>query len=123
MDYLAPIMYDVSNIDIWKCKMSAYLKTLRLHVYLYITKKSYVDNGKYMKANAHAMDTLKHTLCKEHLSLVFHCDSVFEVWNTLISHKEQASNISERESIRGEFDQTCYMVQGNNSLEVTLILI
>ena len=41
------------------------------------------------------------------------------MWNTLISHKEQASNISERESIGDEFDQCCYMVQGNDSLEVT----
>jgi len=28
MDYLAPPTYDVSNIDMWKFKMSAYLKAL-----------------------------------------------------------------------------------------------
>ena len=59
-------MYDVSNIDIWKFKMSAYLKALRLYVYLAITigttKKSYVNNGKHLEANTQVMETLKaHT--------------------------------------------------------------
>ena len=40
-------MYDVSNIDMWKFKMSAYLKALGLHVYLATTKKSYVSNDKH----------------------------------------------------------------------------
>ena len=44
-------MYDVSNIDMWKFKMSAYLKILRLHVYLATIKKLYTDNGKYLEAN------------------------------------------------------------------------
>ena len=48
MDYLAPPMFDVSNIDMWKFKMSMYLKTLRMHVYLAATKKSYLDNSKYI---------------------------------------------------------------------------
>ena len=48
MDFLAPPMYDVSNIDIWKFKMSAYLKALGLHVYLATTKKSYFGNDKYL---------------------------------------------------------------------------
>jgi len=52
MDYLAPPMYDVSNIDMWKFKMSAYLKALRLNVYLATTKKSYVGIDKYLGANA-----------------------------------------------------------------------
>ena len=52
MDYLAPPMFDVSNIDIWKLRMSAYLKTLGLHVYLATTKKSYVGNSKYIEVNA-----------------------------------------------------------------------
>ena len=46
-------MYDVSNIDMWKFKMSAYLKALELNVYLATTKKSYVDNGKHLEANTH----------------------------------------------------------------------
>ena len=76
-------MYNVSNIDMWKFKMSAYFKSLGLHVYLATTKKSYIDNGRYLEANAQAMDALMHTLTKEYLSLIFHC-----AWNTLISSKE-----------------------------------
>jgi len=52
MDYLAPTMFDVSNIDIWKRRMSAYVKALGLHVYLATTKKTYFDNAKYIEANA-----------------------------------------------------------------------
>jgi len=59
--------------------MSSYLKALELHVYLATTKKSYVDNGKYLEANTQAMDALKYTLCKKHISLVSHCDSAFAV--------------------------------------------
>ena len=44
--------------------MIAYLKTLRLHVYLATTKKSYVGNDKYLEANTQAIDALKHTLSK-----------------------------------------------------------
>ena len=51
MDFLTPSMYDVFNIDMWKFKMSAYLKALGLHVYLATTKKLYADNGKYLEAN------------------------------------------------------------------------
>jgi len=52
MDYLVPPMFDVSNIDIWKLRMSTYLKTLGMHVYLATTKKSYLGNNKYIEANA-----------------------------------------------------------------------
>ena len=71
MDFFAPPMYDVSNIDMWKFKMSAYLKTLWLHVKLVITKKLYVDNDKYLGANAQVIDALKHTLSKEHIFFYF----------------------------------------------------
>jgi len=67
MDFLAPPLYDVSNIDMWKFKMSAYLKALRLHVYLATTKISYVDNDKYLGANAQAIDALIHTLSNNFL--------------------------------------------------------
>ena len=70
-----------------------------MHVCLATTKKSYIDNGKYLEANAQAMDALKHTVSKKHLSLISHCDSAFAVWNTLISHEEQASHDVKRESI------------------------
>ena len=65
-------MYDVSNINMWKFKMSIYLKALGLHVYLATTKKSYVDNDKYLEVNAQAIDALKHTLSKEQIFLISH---------------------------------------------------
>ena len=57
MDFLTPPMYDVSNIGMWKFKMSAYLKAL--HVYLATTKKSYLDNDKYIEANTQALEALR----------------------------------------------------------------
>ena len=99
--------------------MSAYLKSLELYVYLDTTKKSYVGNDKYLEANAQAMDALKYTLSKEHMSLVSHCDSIFAVWNTLISLKEQASNNVERDPIVDESDEVYYMVQENDSLKAS----
>ena len=95
MDFLAPPMYDVFNINMWKFKMSAYLKALRLHVYLFTTKKSYIDDGKYLEANAQAMHALRQSLSKEYLSMISHCDSDFLVLNTLSSLKEQVLNIAE----------------------------
>ena len=65
--------------------MSAYLKALGLHVYLAITKKINFGNAKSIEANAQALDALKHTLSKEYLSMISHCDSSFAVWNTLTS--------------------------------------
>jgi len=119
MDYLAPLIFDVFNIDMGKFKMNAYLKALELHVYLAITKKSYINNGKYLEANTQAIDALKYTLSKEYISLISHCDSTFAVWNTLTSFKEQKTNILEKEPLVDESDEACYMVQGNDSFEVT----
>jgi len=48
MNFLAPPKYDVSNINMWKFKMNAYLKALGLHVYLATIKKTYFGNDKYM---------------------------------------------------------------------------
>ena len=62
MDFLAPPLYDAYNIDMWKFKMSAYLKTLGLHVSLVTIKKSYFSNDKYIEANTQAMKALRHTL-------------------------------------------------------------
>ena len=98
--------------------MSTYLKCLGLHIYPAIIKKSYLGNDKYIEANAQALDALKQELSKEYLSLVSHCDSAFTVWNTLTSHKLQTTKYVEKESSREEFEQACYMVQGNDSLEV-----
>ena len=51
--------------------------------------------------------------------MVSHCDSALAVWNTLTSPKLQTPNIVE-ESSEDESEQACYMVQGNDSLEVNL---
>jgi len=59
--------------------MSAYLKTLRLHVYLATIKKSYFGNDKHIEANAQVMEALKYTISKEHLFFISHCDSAFAV--------------------------------------------
>ena len=61
MDYFAPPMFDVSDINMWKLRMSMYLKILGLHVFLTATKKSYLDNSKYIEANAQALEALRHT--------------------------------------------------------------
>ena len=106
--------------------MSAYLKALGLHVYLATTKKkSYVDNGKHLEANTQAMKALRHTLGKEHIFMISHCDSAFAVWNTLTSHEQQTTNYVEKEPRRDESDQARFMVQGIDSLGVksTLILM
>ena len=49
--------------------------------------------------------------------MVSNCDSAFTVWNTLTPSELKTPNIVEDES-SGEFEQQCYMVQGNDSLEV-----
>ena len=74
-------MFDISNIDMCKFKISAYLKSLELHIYLATTNKSYVRNDKFLEANTQAIDALKHTLSKEHIYifLISHCDSAFAV--------------------------------------------
>ena len=84
MDCLSPPMFDVSNIDMWKFRMSMYLKILSLHVFLAATKKSYLGNSKHIEANAQALEALRSTLSKEYLCMVSHYDSAFTVLNTLI---------------------------------------
>ena len=91
MDYLAPPMFDVSNIGVWKLRMSAYLKTLEMHVYLATTKKSYLDKSKHIEANAQVLEALRSTLNKDYVSMISHCDSAFTVWNTLTSPALQKS--------------------------------
>ena len=82
--------------------MSSYLKTLRLHVYLVTTKKSYFGNDKNIETNAQVMEALRHTLSKEHFSLISYCDSAFTMWNTLTTPKEQVQHILESEPRRDE---------------------
>ena len=75
MNFLSPPMYDVFNIDMWKFKMSAYLKILGLHVYLAITKESYPNDSKHIEANAIALKALRASLHKEYLHVFSHYDS------------------------------------------------
>ena len=89
-----------------------------MYVNLATTKKIYFGNDKYIEANAQALEALRHTLSKEHFFLISYCDSAFPVWNILTSPKEQTTHILEKESSEDEFDQTCFMVHGNDSLEV-----
>ena len=89
-----------------------------MHVFLSTIKKSYLGKDKYIEANAQALDALKQTLSKEYLMIVSHCDSAFAVWNTLTSPKLQTPKYVEEESSGGEYEQACYMVQGNDSLEL-----
>ena len=50
--------------------------------------------------------------------MISHCDFAFTVWNTLTSSKLQTPKVVEDESSGEESDDACYMVQGNDSLEV-----
>ena len=65
MDFMTHPMYDTFNIYVWKIKMSMYLKTLGMHIYLATTKKSYLGNDKHIKANAQTLVALKHILSKD----------------------------------------------------------
>ena len=80
MDFMTPPMHDTSNVNVWKVRMSMYLKTLGLHVFLAATKKSYFGNSKHIEANAQAIEALRCTLSKEYLCMIFHYDSAFAVW-------------------------------------------
>ena len=66
MDYFAPPFFDVSDINMWKLRMSMYLKILGLHVFLIATKKSYLGNSKLIEANALALEALRKSLNKEY---------------------------------------------------------
>ena len=89
-----------------------------LHVYLATIKKTYFCNAKYIEANAQALNALKYSLSKEYLSMISLCDSAFTVWNILTSPELQTTKNVEKESSREEFNQACFMVQGNDSLEI-----
>ena len=69
MDFMTPTMFDVSSIDVWKLKMSMYLKILGMHVYLAAIRKSYLGNSKHIEANAQDLMALRNILSKE-LSLI-----------------------------------------------------
>ena len=82
---MTPPTFDILNIQIWKVKMSLYLKGLGIHVYFATTRDSYYLNGNNMEANAKALNALRSTLNDVYLSRVANLDSAFVVWNTIIS--------------------------------------
>jgi len=123
MDFLAPPMFDNSNIDVWKFKMSSNLKVLGLHIYLATTKKSHLSNDKYLEANAQALDALMHTLSKEQFSMISHCDSAFAVWNILTSPKEQMTYALKKKPMGDESDKALIWSKGLTPLRYTQILI
>ena len=53
-----PPMFDISKIDIWKVRMTWYLKAIGWQVYLAIIKESYLKNSKHKKANVQALKAL-----------------------------------------------------------------
>ena len=75
MDFMAPPMFDILNIQTWKVKMSMYLKALGIHVFFVTIKDSYCLNDKHLEANAKAIHALKLTLNDEYLSRVSNFDS------------------------------------------------
>jgi len=90
--------------------MSSYLNVGGIHVYLITTKRSFIENSKHLEANTQAMMALKMTLNNDYLLRVANCDSVFAVWNMLISVEDQALNDIGRESSKDYSDQSCFMV-------------
>ena len=81
-----------------------------MHVFLAITKKSYLSNDKYLEANTKAVEGPRYTLSKDHIFLISHCDSAFAVWNTFTSPEQQTTSNVEREAIVDESDEACYIV-------------
>ena len=119
MDFMSPPTFDILNIQIWKVKMSLYLKALGIHVYLATTNDSYVNNSKNSEANAKALNALK-SLNDDYLSRVANLDLAFVVWNTLLSLGEKDQYYAGSDSdVGSDTSNACYMVQGDNPLEVT----
>ena len=106
-------MFDISILEIWKVKMSCYLKTLGLQVFLAATKKCYLGNSNHIGANAQALEAIRSTLNKDYLMLVSNLDSAFAVWNkltTTTTSKLQLPIQQEEESSGDESDSQCYMI-------------
>ena len=99
--------------------MSLYLKALGIHVYLATIKDSYVNDSK-IEANAKALHAIKSTLNDDYLSRASNIDSAFVAWNTLISLGEKDLYYAGSDSdVGSDVSNKCYMVQGDNPLEVT----
>ena len=119
MDFMTPPSFDPSNIDIWKYRMSMYLKTLGLHVFLAATKRCYLGDSNHIGANAQALEAIRSTLPKDYLMCVSNFGSAFAVWNKLTTTTTSKLQLPiQEEESSGESNSQCFMVQGNDSLEV-----
>ena len=124
MDFMTPPMFDPSNILVWKAKMSVYLQTLGHKVHLSINKESFLSDSKHIGANAQALEAIRSTLPREYLIRVSNIDSAFAVWNILTTTTISKLQLPiQPEESSGESDSQCYMIQGNDSLELSLIHI
>ena len=65
------------------------------------------------------MIVMKQTLSNDYLSKITNCKAAYAVWNILISLEDHIPNEMEREPSEDDSDQACFMVQGNDSLEVS----
>jgi len=117
---MTPPMFDPSNIHVWKIRMTFYLQTLGHKVYLAITKESFLSDSNHIGANAQALEAIRSTLPKDYLMCVSNIDSAFAVWNklTTTTTSELQMQIQKEEESSGESNSQCFMVQGNDSLEV-----
>ena len=95
-----------------------YLKTLGLHVFLAATKRCYLGDRKHIEANALALEAIRSTLNKEYLMLVSNLDSALAVWNKLTTSTSKLQLQIQPEESSGESESQCFMIQGNDSLEV-----
>ena len=119
MNFMSPPTFDILNIQIWKVKMSLYLKALGIHVYFAITKDSYCSNGKNFEANTKALYALKSTLNDDYLSRVSNVESAFVAWNIINSLGEKDLYYAGSDSdVGSNTSNACFMVQGDNPLEV-----
>jgi len=119
MDFMSPPTFDILNIQVWKVKMSLYLKALGIHVYLATTNDAYCLNGKNIEANAKAIHALKSTLNDDYLSRVANIDSAFLAWNIITSlGKNDLYYAGSDSDVGSDTSNMCYMVQGDNPLEV-----
>ena len=110
---MTPPMFDILNIQTWKVKMSMYLKALGIHVYLATIKDSYCLNGKYLEANAKALNALKSTLNDDYLSTVANIDSAFIAWNIITSLGENDLYFAGSNSdVGSDFSNVCIWSKG-----------
>jgi len=113
MDYMSPPTFNILNIQIWKVKMSLYLKALGYNVYLATINNAYCLNGKNIEANAKALNALKSTLNDDYLSRVSNIDSTFVACNIITSLGEKDLYFAGSNSdVGSDFSNVCIWSKG-----------